>query len=76
MGTAPADDAVWARLMNATLGGGDPYLNPEGPEAIMARDMPEVFERCQKLIEERRANPTDDLTTVLARRPSAARSRR
>jgi cytochrome P450 len=65
MGVAPEDDVVWARLMNATLGGGDPDLNPEGPEAIMARDIPEIFERCQKLIDERRANPTDDLTTVL-----------
>jgi cytochrome P450 len=65
MGVAPEDDVVWARLMNATLGGGDPDLNPEGPEAIMQKDVPEIFERCQKLIDERRANPTDDLTTVL-----------
>jgi cholest-4-en-3-one 26-monooxygenase len=65
MGIDPADDVVWARLMNATLGGGDPDLNPEGPEAIMARDIPEIFERCQKLIDARRENPTDDLTTVL-----------
>jgi cytochrome P450 len=65
MGIDPADDAIWARLMNATLGGGDPDLNPEGPQAIMQRDVPEIFERCQKLIDARRANPTDDLTTVL-----------
>src|SRR3954468_23642709 len=65
MGTDPEDDAVWARLMNAALCGGDPDLNPEGPEAIMARDIPEIFERCQKLIDARRENPTDDLTTVL-----------
>jgi cholest-4-en-3-one 26-monooxygenase len=65
MGIDPADDVVWARLMNATLGGGDPDLNPEGTDAIMARDIPEIFERCQKLIDARRENPTDDLTTVL-----------
>src|SRR3954447_101376 len=65
MGTDPEDDVVWARLMNAVLGGGDEDLNPEGPEAIMARDIPEIFERCQKLIDARRENPTDDLTTVL-----------
>jgi cytochrome P450 len=65
MGVAPEDDVVWARLMNATLGGGDPDLNPDGPEAIMQKDVPEIFERCQKLIDARRANPTDDLTTVL-----------
>src|SRR4051794_10969981 len=65
MGTDPADDVVWARLMNATLGGGDPDLNPEGPEAIMEKEGPEIFERCQKLIDARRENPQDDLTTVL-----------
>ena len=31
----------------------------------MEKDVPEIFERCQKLIDERRENPTDDLTTVL-----------
>jgi cholest-4-en-3-one 26-monooxygenase len=31
----------------------------------MERDIPEIFERCQKLIDARREKPTDDLTTVL-----------
>jgi cytochrome P450 len=65
MGISPEDDAVWARLMNTTLGAGDPDINPEGVETVMARDVPEIFERCRKLIEERRARPTDDLTSVL-----------
>jgi cytochrome P450 len=65
MGIDPADDEIWARLMNATLGGGDPDLNPDGTESIMQREVPEIFERCRALIEERRANPTDDLTSVL-----------
>src|SRR6266496_6055395 len=65
MGIAPEDDAIWAELMNTTLGAGDPDLNPEGVESVMQRDVPEIFERCRKLIEERRANPTDDLTSVL-----------
>lgn len=38
---------------------------PEGIDTVMARDVPEMFERCQKLIAERRENPTDDLTSVL-----------
>ena len=46
MGIPPEDDAVWARLMNTTLGAGDPDLNPEGVEAVMQRDVPEIFERC------------------------------
>jgi cytochrome P450 len=65
MGVPPADDAIWARLMNSTLGVGDPDLNPEGPEIIMERDIPEVFARCAALIAARRENPTDDLTSVL-----------
>ena len=65
MGVPEEDDAVWARLMNAILGAGDPDLNPEGPEAVMQRDVPEIFERCRQLIADRRANPRDDLTSVL-----------
>ena len=65
MGIPPEDDAVWARLMNTTLGAADPELNPEGVETVMGRDVPEIFERCRALIAERRARPTDDLTSVL-----------
>jgi len=65
MGIPPEDDAIWARLMNTTLGAGDPDINPEGPQTVMERDVPEIFERCRKLIDERRERPTDDLTSVL-----------
>ena len=65
MGIPPEDDEIWARLMNSALGAGDPDLTPEGPEVVMQRDVPEIFERCNKLIAERRENPTDDLTSVL-----------
>jgi cytochrome P450 len=65
MGVPPEDDEIWARLMNATLGAGDPDLNPEGTDAVMQRDVPEIFERCRRLIAERREHPTDDLTSVL-----------
>ena len=65
MGIPPEDDEVWARLMNTTLGAGDPDLNPEGVQSVMQRDVPEIFERCRKLIDERRERPTDDLTSVL-----------
>jgi cholest-4-en-3-one 26-monooxygenase len=65
MGIPPEDDEIWARLMNATLGAGDPDLNPEGTENVMEQEVPEIFERCRRLIEERRENPTDDLTSVL-----------
>ncbi len=65
MGIAPEEDEIWARLMNSTLAADDADLNPEGPEAVMERDVPEIFQRCNALIEARRENPTDDLTSVL-----------
>jgi cholest-4-en-3-one 26-monooxygenase len=65
MGIPEEDDATWARLMNSTLGAGDPDLNPEGVEAVMEKEVPEIFERCGKMIAARRDNPTDDLTSVL-----------
>jgi len=65
MGLPQGDDVVWARLMNTILGANDPDVNPEGVQTVMQRDVPEVFERCGKLIADRRENPTDDLTSVL-----------
>jgi cholest-4-en-3-one 26-monooxygenase len=65
MGIPEEDDAVWARLMNSTLGANDPDLNPGGIEGAMERDVPEIFERCGRMIAERRERPTDDLTSVL-----------
>jgi cytochrome P450 len=65
MGIDESEDAIWAELMNATLGGGDEDLNPEGLEAIMGKLVPEIFERCKTLIDARRETPTDDLTSVL-----------
>jgi cytochrome P450 len=65
MGTAPEDDEIWARLMNQTLGAGDPDMNPEGVQSVMERDVPEIFRRCQLLIDERRENPTNDLMSIL-----------
>jgi cytochrome P450 len=65
MGIPREDDAEWARLMNAALGAGDVDISPEGVEGVMEKDIPEIFERCRKLIAERQQSPTDDLTSVL-----------
>jgi len=65
MGLSPEDDQAWANLMNAIVGAGDPDATPEGAQSVMEREVPEVFARCGKLIAERRATPTDDLTSVL-----------
>jgi len=65
MGLPPEDDEVWARLMNTLMQAGDPDATPEGVETVMERDVPDIFERCGKLIARRRETPTDDLTSVL-----------
>ena len=65
MGIPEEDDLVWAALMNSALGAGDPDLNPGGVESVANKDIPEIFERCRRMIAERRENPTGDLTSVL-----------
>ncbi len=65
MGIAEEDDLVWAALMNSALGAGDPDLNPGGVDSVATKDIPEIFERCRRMIAERREHPTDDLTSVL-----------
>jgi cytochrome P450 len=65
MGISEEEDLIWARLMNSTLGAADPDLNPDGFDGAVNKDIPEIFERCQKLIAARREHPTDDLTSVL-----------
>ena len=65
MGIPEEDDAIWARLMNSTLSGDDKDLAPDGIDGVLEKDIPEIFERCGRMIAERLQNPTDDLTTVL-----------
>jgi cytochrome P450 len=66
MGITPEEDEIWARLMNSTLAAGDPDLNPHGDiQEGIEKGVAEIFERCGKLISERRENPTEDLTSVL-----------
>jgi len=65
MGISEEEDAVWAGLMNSTLAAGDADMNPHGIGSVRERYIPEVFGLCRRLIEARRENPTDDLTSVL-----------
>jgi cytochrome P450 len=65
MGIPKEDDAIWAELMNSTLGASDPDLNPGGIDEAVESIVPEIFERCRKMVAARRENPTDDLTSVL-----------
>jgi cytochrome P450 len=68
MGIPEEDDQKWAELMNTALAASDPDYAPEGVEGIeevIEKTLAEVFERCNKMIAERRENPNDDLTSVL-----------
>ena len=65
MGISEEEDAIWAKLMNSTLAAGDPDINPDGVDGAVEKDIPEIFERCRRLIAERVESPTDDLTSVL-----------
>ncbi len=67
MGIPEEDDAVWADLMNMALAANDPDYSPsvDDVEATIQEAIKLIFDRCGKLIAERRENPTDDLTSVL-----------
>jgi len=65
MGISEEEDAVWARLMNSTLGAGDADVNPDGIDSVREKWIPEIFELCGRLIAERRQRPTEDLTSML-----------
>ena len=65
MGISEEEDEIWAKLMNSARARCDADLNPGGVEGAVEKDVPEIFERCQRLIAERRERPTDDLTSVL-----------
>ena len=65
MGLPASEDAEWARLMTTALAVGDTDLNPEGAATLQQQTLPEIFRRCSELIAARRAEPTDDLTSVL-----------
>src|SRR3954465_6954502 len=65
MGIPEEDDIPGAPLMNNLLGAGEEELEPSEIPAAIERDIGELFQRCQSLINERRERPTDDLTSVL-----------
>ena len=65
MGISEEEDAIWARIMNAAVAPDDPEIAPEGIDGVLGKDIPETFERCRRMIAERRERPTDDLMSVL-----------
>ncbi len=67
MGIPEEDDRAWAELMNTALAASDPDYSPsvDNVEETIQKAIEQVFARCNKMIAQRRENPTDDLTSVL-----------
>ncbi|MFY9469937.1 MAG: cytochrome P450 [Solirubrobacterales bacterium] len=65
VGLDPEDDKPWAESINTLLGFGDPVINPKGLEQLVSEDLPPMYEKCMKLVADRRANPTEDMLSVL-----------
>lgn len=65
MGLDPEDDKPWADAINTLLGFGDPVLNPGGIDQLVMEHIPPMYEKCMQLVAARRANPTEDMMSVL-----------
>jgi cytochrome P450 len=65
MGLDPEDDKPWAEAINGLAGFGDPDLNPKGLEQLLTEDIPPLYQKVMELVADRRANPTEDMLSVL-----------
>ena len=65
MGLDPEDDKPWAEAINGLAGFGDPDLNPKGLEQLLTEDIPPLYQKVMQLVANRRANPTEDMLSVL-----------
>ncbi len=65
VGTAEEEDAGWSEFALKAMAFGDEELQPGGLQTVLEQ-VHKVFEEGGKLVEERRADPTDDLTSLLA----------
>lgn len=66
LGIPAEEDAKWVRLMEQYMGRDDPELNPGGRDAYVNVLIPQLREEINALLEPRRAQPTDDLMSILA----------
>jgi cholest-4-en-3-one 26-monooxygenase len=64
VGTAEEEDAGWSDFALKGMAFGDEELQPGGIATVLEQ-VHKAFEEGGKLVEERRAHPTDDLTSLL-----------
>ena len=66
MGLDPEDDKPWADAINTLLGLRRPGPQPRRAcEQIVTEHLPPMYEKCMALVADRRANPTDDMLSML-----------
>ncbi len=65
-GIAPEDEAYILRMTNEVFGGTDPEFARDGDTSSSAAAMQEAMGFFHTLMEDRKANPTDDLATEIA----------
>ncbi|MER6073972.1 cytochrome P450 [Streptomyces sp. NPDC001817] len=65
MGILEEDDARWIHNISRYIAFDDPHFNPGGMEEWLTVFIPDLIEQCAALIEDRKANPGDDLISIL-----------
>lgn len=65
MGIPEEDDARWIHNISRYIALDDPHFNPGGLEEWLTVFIPDLIEQCMGLIEDRKANPSDDLISIL-----------
>lgn len=65
MGIPEEDDARWIHNISRYIALDDPHFNPGGLDEWLEVFIPDLIGQCVALIEERKANPGDDLISIL-----------
>ncbi|MFB7161071.1 cytochrome P450 [Streptomyces sp. NPDC056242] len=65
MGIPEEDDARWIHNISRYIALDDPHFNPGGLEEWLTVFIPDLIGQCVALVEDRKANPGDDLISIL-----------
>ena len=67
MGIPEEDDARWIHNISRYIAMDDPHFNPDGLEEWLTVFIPDLIGQCVELVEQRKADPGDDLISILVR---------
>ncbi|GCD88116.1 cytochrome P450 [Nocardioides sp. LS1] len=65
MGIPEEDDARWIHNISRYIALDDPHFNPGGLDEWLEVFIPDLIGQCVELVEQRKANPGDDLISIL-----------